>query len=77
MFIKETRTCAQQCVWTYANKFYYFIGGKRYFVTFVDDHTRFYKEYFVRSKAEVYDKFKEFKLHATNEYGLYKDIEIG
>ena len=46
------------------------IGGRRYFVTFIDDYTRCCKVYFMRSKWEVFDKFKEFESCTTNECGL-------
>ena len=36
------------------------IGGKRYFVTFIDDYTRCCRVYFIRSKSEVFEKFREF-----------------
>jgi hypothetical protein len=37
------------------------IGGKKYFVTFIDDCTRFCYVYLMHSKDEVLDKFKIFK----------------
>ena len=46
------------------------IGGRRYFVTFIDDYTRCCKVCFMRNKWEVFDKFKEFKSCTTNECGL-------
>ena len=46
------------------------IGGKRYYVTFIDDYSRCCKVYFIRNKSEVFDKFKEFELCTTNECGL-------
>ena len=36
------------------------IGGRRYFVAFIDDYTRCCKVYFMKNKWEVFDKFKEF-----------------
>ena len=45
------------------------IGGKRYFVSFTDDYSRCAAVYFMRSKAEVLDKFKEFQGIATNDSG--------
>jgi Integrase core domain. len=35
------------------------IGGKSYFVTFIDDHSRKVWVYFLRQKSEVYDVFKK------------------
>ena len=46
------------------------IGGKRYFVTFIDDYTRCCKVYFMKNKSEVSERFKEFELITTNECGL-------
>ena len=36
------------------------VGGSRYFVTFIDDYSRFTSVYFMKNKNEVLDKFKEF-----------------
>eukprot|EP00731_Ephydatia_muelleri_P005270 Em0002g1446a len=46
------------------------IGGSRYFVTFVDDYSRFCRVYFMKRKSEAFDKFKEFGRCSTNECGL-------
>ncbi|KAL5515273.1 hypothetical protein EMCRGX_G000418 [Ephydatia muelleri] len=46
------------------------IGGSRYFVTFVDDYSRFCRVYFMKRKSEAFDKFKEFERCSTNECGL-------
>lgn len=37
------------------------VGGSRYFVTFIDDMSRQIFVYFIKSKGEVFDKFKLFK----------------
>lgn len=37
------------------------IGGSKYFVTFIDDKSRMIFVYFMKSKSEVFDKFKVFK----------------
>ena len=37
------------------------IGGKRYFVTFIDDYSWCCRVYFMRHKSEVPEKFKEFE----------------
>ena len=42
------------------------IGGKKYFVTFIDDYSRYCKVYFQRNKSEVFEKFKQFEAYATN-----------
>jgi len=36
-------------------------GGKRYFITFIDDCSRFTYVYLLRTKDEAFGKFKEFK----------------
>ena len=43
------------------------IGGKRYFVTFIDDYTRYCEVYFMKNKSEVFNKFKELELCTTNK----------
>ena len=37
------------------------IGGKKYFVTFTDDYSRYYSVYFMKYKSEVLEKFREFE----------------
>ena len=36
------------------------LGGSRYFVTFIDDCSRYTQTYFLKNKDEVLEKFKEF-----------------
>ena len=43
------------------------IGGAKYFVTFIDDFTRYCFVYFMNSKTEVVEKFKEFKHLVENQ----------
>ena len=43
------------------------IGGNKYFVTFIDDYSRYCKVYFMKYKSEVFNKFKEFESTTTNE----------
>ena len=39
-------------------------GGSQYFVTFIDDYTRYTHVYFIKHKHEVLDKLEEFvKFH--------------
>ena len=45
------------------------IGGSRYFVTFVDDYSRCVSVYFIKHKAEVFEKFKLFEAKVTRECG--------
>lgn len=42
------------------------LGNKRYFVTFIDDYSRYCKVYLIKTKNEVLEKFKEFKEEAEN-----------
>ena len=36
-------------------------GGKRYFITFIDDYTRKTWVYFLKEKSEAFNTFKSFK----------------
>ena len=45
------------------------IGGNKYFVTFMDDFYRYCAVYFLRSKSEIPDKFKEFEARVSNGCG--------
>ncbi len=45
------------------------IGGKRYFVSFIDDFSRCCAVYFLKNKYEVFKNFKEFEATVTNECG--------
>ncbi|WVZ04917.1 hypothetical protein V8G54_018263 [Vigna mungo] len=47
-----------------------FIGGKRYFVTFIDNHSRKVWTYFLKNKSEVFEAFKIWKAMVENETGL-------
>ena len=49
-------------------------GGKRYFVTFIDDYTRYSYVYLIRSKDEAVEMFKIFKIEVENQ--LSKKIKI-
>lgn len=44
-------------------------GGARYFVTFIEDYTHWCEVYFMRSKGEVTQKFKEFMKLAKRQTG--------
>lgn len=50
------------------------LGGARYFVTFIDDFSRKVYVFTIKSKAEVLDKFIEYKNRVENE--LNKKIKI-
>ena len=45
------------------------LGKTRYFLTFIDDKSRMTFVYFLRSKDEVFTKFKEFKSLVENQTG--------
>ena len=44
-------------------------GGRKYFVTFIDDYSLCCSVYFLRHKSEVLEKFKEFEVSTTNICG--------
>jgi hypothetical protein len=45
------------------------IGGCKYFVTFIDDYTRYCHAYFLKRKSDVFEKFKDFQTMIENETG--------
>ena len=49
-------------------------GGKKYFITFIDDCTRFCYVYLLRSKDEALDAFKLYKNEVENQ--LSKKIKV-
>ena len=44
-------------------------GGARYFMTFIDDYSRYKMVYFLKKKSEAFDKFKEMKAYTENLCG--------
>jgi hypothetical protein len=46
------------------------LGGAYYFVTFVDDYSRFTMVYCIKNKSQVPEKFKEYEAYVTNQFGL-------
>lgn len=42
------------------------IAGSRYFITFVDDFSKYCYIYFMKNKSEALEKFKEFKKEVEN-----------
>lgn len=46
------------------------IGGARYFMTLIDDHSRQCQVYFLKSKDEATSKFVEFKKFIENQTGF-------
>jgi hypothetical protein len=47
------------------------IGGRFYFLTFIDDFNRKISIYFLRHKSETFAKFKEFKVEAEKQSEKY------
>lgn len=45
------------------------VGGRKYFVTFIDDYSRCCLIYFMRHKSEVFEKFQEFEAATTGDSG--------
>ena len=45
-------------------------GGSKYFVTFIDDHTRFSWVYSIASKSDVYPTFKRWKNMVENQFDV-------
>lgn len=50
------------------------LSGAEYFVTFIDDHSRKTWIYFLKTKDEVFDHFREFK--ALVENATRKKIKV-
>jgi len=46
------------------------LGGSRYILSFIDDFSRKCFLYFLKTKDEVFSKFKEFKAEVELETGL-------
>ena len=44
-------------------------GGKKYFLNFIDDCTRYCNVYFLRSKDEALEKFMHYKNEVENQLG--------
>lgn len=42
-------------------------GGKRYFISFIDDHTRMVHVYFTKDKLSIFDIFKDYKNKVENQ----------
>jgi len=46
-----------------------FIGGARYYVTFIDDFSRKVWVYFLKQKLKIFQKFKELKTLVKTQTG--------
>lgn len=49
-------------------------SGKKYFITFIDDYTRYYYVYLLKNKDEVLEMFKHYKSEVENQ--LNKMIKV-
>ena len=45
-------------------------GGYEYFVSFIDDYSRYGYLYLMRCKSETFEKFKEVRAEAEKQLGL-------
>ena len=48
-----------------------FMGGCRFYVTFIDDHTRKVWVYFMKEKSEVFTHFQNFRVIVKKQTGKY------
>ena len=46
-------------------------GGYEYFITFIDDYSRFGYVYLMKRKSETFEKFKEFRAEVENQLGKH------
>lgn len=44
-------------------------AGMKYFITFIDDHSRFCHVYLLKTKDEAFEKFKEFRTRVEKQLG--------
>ena len=42
-------------------------GGYEYFITFIDDHSRYGYVYLMQQKSEAFEKFKEFRVEVEKQ----------
>ena len=47
-------------------------GGKRFYITFIDDYSRYTKVYLLRNKDEVRDSFIKYKNEEENQPSIRK-----
>ena len=54
-------------------------GGREYFVTFIDDCSRYGYAYLIHRKFETFEKFKEFRVETEKQLGKpsYQGTSIG
>ncbi|KAA0043112.1 gag/pol protein [Cucumis melo var. makuwa] len=53
-------------------------GGNEYFISFIDDYSRYGHVYLIQNKSDSFEKFKEYKAEVENEsgYALQTAIDI-
>ena len=44
-------------------------GGSRYYITFIDDYSRYYFVYMIKHKSDAFEKFKDFVALTENKFG--------
>ena len=44
-------------------------GGYYYFITFIDDHSRYSSVYLMKHKSEAFEKFKEYQNQVEKQMG--------
>ena len=44
-------------------------GGNRYFITFIDEFSKYAYVYLLKNKSDAYEKFKEFLREVENQFG--------
>ncbi|KAA0050451.1 gag/pol protein [Cucumis melo var. makuwa] len=50
-------------------------GGYKYFISFIDDYSRYGHVYLIQNKSDSFEKFKEYKAEVENESGHLADIK--
>ena len=43
-------------------------GGNRYFITFIDDFSKYVFVYLLKNKSDAFEKFKEFLREVENQF---------
>ena len=46
-------------------------GGYEYFITFIDDYSRYGYVYLIRHKSEAFEKFREYKAKVEKQLGIH------
>ena len=44
-------------------------GGYEYFITFIDDYSRYGYVYLMHHKSDTFEKFKEYRAEVENQFG--------